>query len=56
MQVDSIIVMIFVIGRYGHGRRYNGEGRDGFLGFLDDSFGLRNFCKMGLIVVAHVMV
>ncbi|KAF7893698.1 uncharacterized protein EAF02_001236 [Botrytis sinoallii] len=34
VQVDSITVMIFVIGRYGHRRRYDREDRDGFLGFF----------------------
>ncbi|KAK6595812.1 hypothetical protein H4I96_10131 [Botrytis cinerea] len=38
VQADSIIVMIFVIGGYEHGRRYDGEDRDGFPSFLERYF------------------
>ncbi|ATZ58276.1 hypothetical protein BCIN_16g01020 [Botrytis cinerea B05.10] len=32
------MVMIFVIGGYEHGRRYDGEDRDGFPSFLERYF------------------
>lgn len=48
VQADFIIVMIFVIGGYGHGKRDNGEDRDGFPSFLERYFWAPRFLQNGV--------